>query len=139
MNLSTQTKAELLRWSQNLSLYNGKSLIISPPQFIITSGTSKLGWGASYQSKSIGRPWSLEKKAFHINVLELVAVKYVIMTFPITEKDVISIHLQMDNMAALLLLLKMQGTKNPQLVKKRKYIREYLANRQGIDTHWGLQ
>lgn len=120
VNLSTQTKAQLLWWSQNLTLYNDKSLIISPPQFIITSDASKLSWGASYQGKSIGRPWSLEKKVLHMNVLELVAVKYIIITFSITEKDVISIHIQMDNMAALLLLLKMQATKNPQLVKKKK-------------------
>ena len=116
VELSTQDKRQLLWWIQNLSLYNGKSLVTPPPQLIISSDASKHGWGASCQGKSTGRPLSLQQQKFHINVLKLMAAKLAIMTFITAGKDGISILFWMYSMATLLHLLKMGITKNAQLV-----------------------
>ena len=53
-----------------------------------------------------GRKWSKEVKHFHINVLELSALKFAILTF-IKNLSHLTIHIQVDNKVALAYLLKM--------------------------------
>ena len=43
---------ELIWWVNNLKLSNGRSLVNSKPQIIITSDASLKGWGASCQGQS---------------------------------------------------------------------------------------
>ena len=63
--------------------------------------------------------WSAKKIKYHINVLELLVIKLAIETFSklLTHK---AIHLQVDNMVALIYLLKKGGTKNLKLLQLAK-------------------
>ena len=63
-----------------------------------TDASSK-GWGAHCNGISAGGKWAKKEQRHHINVLELIAVKFAIPTF--------TIHIQMDNKVALSYLLKM--------------------------------
>ena len=73
--------------------------------------------------------WSYQERTKHINVLELIAVKLVILTFT-KEKSVTAIHLQIENMTALSYLVKMARTRSPELLQVAKEIWDYLlANR----------
>ena len=83
------------------------------------------GWGAVCQGSRTGGPWSIIERQQHINVLELKAVKIAILTFH-KRKPVNSIHLQIDNMAALSYLLKMGGTHSMELIQTSKEIWDYL-------------
>ena len=55
--------------------------------------------------------WSAQEMKYHINILELLAVKLAIQTF-IKYRDVKAINLQIDNIVALTYLMKMGGTRN---------------------------
>ena len=61
---------------------------------------SLLQWGVNWGT------WSEKKENLHANVLELIAAKFVILTFTKGQSN-IAIHLQIDNKTALLYLLKM--------------------------------
>ena len=129
VEISVEARKELLWWKENLTLCNGRSLISSPRQIIISSDASLQGWGASCHGLTTGGPWSMEERKFHINVLELKAAKLAIMSFTLKERDAISVHIRMDNMAALSYLMKMGGTKNQELTAIRKEIWQYLLKR----------
>lgn len=63
----------------------------------------------------------MEDKHFHINVVELLALKFVALTFKKNLSN-LTIHDQVDNKVALAYFLKMGGTHNPQLLKIIKSI-----------------
>ena len=65
--------------------------------------------------------WSGQEMKYHINVLELLAIKLARQTFSKTLKHK-AINLQVGNMVALAYLLKMVGTKNLKLVELAKEI-----------------
>ena len=113
----------------NIRLNNGKSLLWKPPQLLIRSDASKEGWGAYCQGKRTGGPWSERERDLHINLLELKAANFAILTFTQNKKNLNSIHIQMDSMVALSYLVKMGGTNNQELVRISKQIWNYLISR----------
>ena len=68
----------------------------------------------------------MEERKFHVNVLELKAVKLAVMSFTLKERNVISVHIRMGNMTALSYLMKIGGTKNQELTVISKEIWQYL-------------
>ena len=100
INLDQQAKEDLSWWIVNMQTYNGKSLLIVPPDLTIFSDASKKGWDASCLGITTGGLWSSVEKAWHINVLELEAVRLAILSFT-KFKKLKSIHLRRDNMTAL--------------------------------------
>ena len=64
---------------------------------------------------------SKKKQDLHINQLEHLAIKFTILTFAKMWK-MSAIHIQVDNMTALSYLLKLGGTKNPELMQISKEI-----------------
>ena len=42
---------------------------------------SKKGWGAVCQGIRIGSLWSKKEQKYHINLLELLAIKFALLTF----------------------------------------------------------
>ena len=80
--------------------------------------------------KRLGELWFKKEQGLHINQLELLAIKFAILTFAKMWK-MSTIPAQVDNMAALSYLLKMGGTKNPDLVQISKETCDFLLG-QGI-------
>ena len=129
IKLSDEVKTELQWWIQNLHLNNGRSVISYPPQLLITSDASLEGWGAFCQGHKTGGQWTLPEKKDHINILELKAAKYAILTFTRLYPTARTIHIKMDNIVALSYLVKMGGTRNQLLVQISKEIWEYLLDK----------
>ena len=77
--------------------------------------------GAVCQGTTTGETWSYQEKTKHINILELIAVKLVILNFT-KGKLVTTIHLQIDKMTALPYLVKMGRTCSPELLQVTKEI-----------------
>ena len=73
------------------------------------------------QGTTTGGTWSYQERAKHINILELIAVKLAILTFT-KGKSATAIHLRIDNMTALSHLVKMGGTRSPELLQVAKEI-----------------
>ena len=87
------------------------SLLKQVPQFVPQTDASLTGWGAALQGKSIGGTWSFQERKWHINELELLAVKLALQTF-LKSQNFTSIHIQMDNIVALTYLKRMGGSTN---------------------------
>ena len=101
------SKQELLWWVENLRLNNERSIRQKDPNLVIQTDASKSGWGVFCNEVSTGGKWS-EKENLHINVLEVIAAKFAILTFTKGQSN-IAIHLQIDSKTALSYLLKMEG------------------------------
>ena len=84
----------------------------------------------SCKSRDQNRGSVVEEGNLQINQLEIVAIKFAILTFAKMWK-MSAIHIQVDNMTSLSYLLKMAGTKNPELMQILKEIWEFLLE-QGI-------
>ena len=109
-------------------MYNGKSLLIVPPDPTIFSDASKKGWSASCQGITAGGLWSSLEKFWYINALELKAVRLAILSFT-QFKKLNTIHLRIKNMIALSYLLNMGGTQNKPLIEISKEIWSYCIER----------
>ena len=121
ITLDQLAKEQLSWWVTKMQIYNRKSLLISSPDLTMFSDASKKGWGATCQGITTGGAWSSVEKAWHINVLELEAVRLAILSFP-KFKKLNSIHLWTDNMIILSYLLNMGGAQNKHLIEISKEI-----------------
>ena len=93
---------------------------------MIQSDALKTVWGSFSQKSSIA-VWSQAEQAVHINILQLRAAKFVILTFCRSKKN-LAFHVQMDYQA-LAYLVKMGGTRNLLMIQEAKEIWEFgLAN-----------
>ena len=82
-------------------------------------------------SRNLNRgQWSKKEQDLRINQLEFLAVTFTILTFAKMWKTA-ALHDQEENMTALSYLLKMGGTKNPELMQILKEIWEFLLG-QGL-------
>ena len=111
---------------QNLHLTKGRLIVSASPQLIIASDASLKGWEAFYQGHRTRGSWTLLESKYHINVLELKAAKFEILTFTGMHPSVQSIHLQMDHIVALSYLVKIGVTQNKVLSDLIKEIWDYL-------------
>ena len=112
------------------TLIKEKTLINSQPQITISIDASLEGWGAYCQGQKTGGPWTSQEKKDHINVLELRAVKYAILTFSRLHPKGQSIHIQMDSIVVLSYLVKMRGTRNKYLTVLSQEIWDYLLSKE---------
>ena len=128
MTLGNLAREELLWWIENLKLCNWRKIQQRGPHMIIETDASTKGLGAYCKGVSTGGVWSKKEKHFHINILELLLLKFAILTFT-KNFSYLTIHVQIDNKVALAYLLKMGGTRSPQLLKIRKSIWNYLLSR----------
>ena len=79
----------------------GAPLLMDPPDLVIESDASRLGWGATLKDQKLktGGQWSTSEQEMHINCLELLAASLVIQTFA-KEKKIINILVRTDNVSA---------------------------------------
>ena len=68
-----------------------------------------------------GGLWSKKEQEYHINFLELLAIKFTLPPF-CKMMNFKSVDIQVDNQAALSYLLKMRGTKGQELLRVSKEI-----------------
>ena len=75
MSLSGESLSELQWWSLNIDAQNGKPIRSKPVDFWIETDASMEGMGAFSNGVSFNRQWSEDEKSWHINYLELLAIK----------------------------------------------------------------
>ena len=73
MKLSPPAREELEWWVKNIPT---ASNVIShgQPNYTLTTDASHTGWGAVFQDKTTGGPWSVHESQHHINYLEMLAL-----------------------------------------------------------------
>ena len=100
INISLEAKEELRWWMQEAQNYNGAPISMAPPNLVIESDASYLGWGASVKGQELrtGGQWSQSEQEMHINYLELLAAFLAIQTF--AKQRNMNILVRMDNISA---------------------------------------
>ena len=111
--LSEAAREELTWWKEQLTRWNGKSLVLRSPDIQMESDASQIGWGASCNGIQTGGPWSREEKGYHINCLELLAATLAVKSFL---KDQVNkrVLLLIDNRTAVAYINNLGGTASPQ-------------------------
>ena len=95
---------------------------------VIQSVAFKTGWGTSYQGLTTRGVWLKKDRCLLINVLELLAVKLALLSFT-KNKEIRTIHFQIDNTTTLRRLTNMGGPKSLKMIKLNKEISDYLLSR----------
>ena len=100
-----------IHWWLNEGLHSKKLISHGNPNKVITTDSSKTGWGAFIDNDKTQGLWTEQESKQHINVLELKAVLLGIQSLC---KDVNNIHLQvqMDNTTGITYINNMGGTKS---------------------------
>jgi hypothetical protein len=130
LKLTPEAIQELMWWSEELKLWNGRSIIRPSPDLTLrmTSDASKRGWGATCDGVTTQGVWSQEEREHHINVLEMKAACFAVKSFTKARKDV-HIHIQTDNITTVANINKMGNTRSMQLVEVAKELWEYCLDK----------
>ena len=101
VRMTVEATQELKWWMQEMQSHNGSPLLRDPPNLVIESDASRLGWGATLKDQELktGGQWSTSEQEMHINCLELVAASLAIQTFA-KEKRNVNILVRTDNVSA---------------------------------------
>ena len=111
MNVSMEMVEDLKWWMNNIhSTYC--ELERSDPDVVISSDSSKTGWGGAMGSQATGGNWTPDEASMHINYLELKAVWFAIRTF-LKDKRNVHVRLNVDNTTALAYINNMGGKIKP--------------------------
>ena len=99
MKLSPPARQELEWWVKNIpTAYN----VIShgQPNYTLTTDASHTGWGAVFQDKTTGGPWSVTESQHHINYLEMLALFLGLKTYCSALRET-HIRARLDNTTAI--------------------------------------
>ena len=110
MFLSPESKKEISWWLENID-DSFKPIRIPGPQHVLTTDSSKLGWGADFKNQQTGGRWSILETEKHINILELQAVLFGLKAFC---KDLSNTHIRIrvDNTTAVAYINNLGGVKS---------------------------
>ncbi|KAJ1180645.1 hypothetical protein NDU88_005865 [Pleurodeles waltl] len=81
VKISRDAAVDLKWWIASNNLSQGKPFALSPPVATVITDASTLGWGAHLGDLEIKGLWSPEEQMFHINLLELRAVRLALKAF----------------------------------------------------------
>ena len=110
MSLSEKCIIEIQWWIEE-GLFSEKVISMGNPDKVLTTDSSKLGWGAFIEDNNTQGLWSKQEKKLYINVLELKAVCLGLKSLC---KDMNNVHIQiqMDNTTGVAYINNMGGTKS---------------------------
>jgi hypothetical protein len=105
--ISPESVTDITWWIDNID-FAYKEASISNPHIVITTDASKKGWGAVYNTQSIGGQWTHSEAVFHINYLEMLAVFLALKSFCRDMNDM-HIRIRSDNTTTVAYLNEMGG------------------------------
>jgi hypothetical protein len=108
LRLSSAVIKEIQWWKDNITNWNGRAIILKPPQRVVTSDASELGWGGWTEDQETQGFWSVMERKYSNNVRELLAGKNSLQAFESTISGKV-VLLQMDNTTAISYVNKMGG------------------------------
>ena len=109
MKLSNVAKEDLQWWIDNI-LNAYCPIVHDNPSITVFSDASLTGWGGTVDGIETGGNWSVSEQTFHINVLELFAVYYVLASL-CNNLENCHIRIMVDNKTALAYINNMGGRK----------------------------
>jgi hypothetical protein len=128
IELTSACRDELRWWIHYLNHWNGKSMVHSCPDLVITSDSSKVGWGAVCNQVTTQGQWSSDERPRHINALELMAVYFALKAFTKNKSDM-HVHIRVDIRATQAQINKMGGPRSQDLLTITQEIWQYCLSR----------
>ena len=127
MILSSKSLEDLYWWVNNLSS-SYKRINNGEPSATIFADASMLGWGAKFNDATTNGSWSLLEKSFHINYLELSAVKLALLSLC---RDIYNAHIRImsDSTTAVCYINAMGGCKSVRCNELTKEIWNWAISR----------
>ena len=126
VQLSRKSITDLNWWVENIA-FSHKHIIHDQPSATIQSDASKLGWGAAFAEQSISGRWSTKEETQHMNVLELRAVLFGLISFCSHMSD-IHVELELDNTTAVAYINNMGGSKSDELNQLSQELWDWCIN-----------
>ena len=107
MWLSEQAKSDINWWLENINTMFAP-IHLPPIAYTIYTYSSDIGWGVVFENKRTGGPWEeVEVTSLHINIREMLAVYFAIISFREMFRD-IKVH--SDNTTTVQVINKMGST-----------------------------
>lgn len=130
VELSSESREELVWWVENVAEKNGKRIRPVKVSFNVFTDASELGWGCyiSETKQHANGRWNLEEKNYHINFLELLAVFYTLKTF-FTRSRGIHIEIHSDNVGCVSYIRDMGGMASVVMDRLARQIWEWCTDR----------
>ena len=127
MLLNSYCKEELVWWIRNINSAK-KAIRISPPELVLETDASNLGWGAKFDDVSTGGRWSELESQAHINAKEILAVKLGLQSLcaDISHEEIV---IRSDNTTTVAYLNHGGGTKSTVCNKFTKQIWDWCEHR----------
>ena len=115
LQISTAVKQQLVWWTKEENVMTGQSLTPFKPEVNIFTDASLHGWGAHMGSENASGIWQGAFKSYHINFLELEAIRLALLQF---ESHLVGRHVlvQADNRTAVAYINKQGGTQSASLL-----------------------
>lgn len=126
MPLCKDSLTNLHWWKNCPATLPPTSLLSTSPSISLSTDASNSGWGGYLSSGlTVAGSWSKEESIYHINFLELLAIKFCILSFKNQLKDR-SIRILSDNITAVFYIKKIGGTHSLQMCELAMDIWKYL-------------
>lgn len=111
MRITEDMRRDLRWWRDNVHA-QVRHITHGSPEIVIQTDSSMLGWGFVLDNQQIGGRWSVEESHLHINVLELLAIKFALKSLSnkLENKHVL---VQSDSSTAVCYVNNMGGCKSP--------------------------
>ena len=111
--LSEPAKGEISWWRDNIEIAFANIKSIPEVDYTIHTDARNEGWGASDGvNQDINGRWSIDEKSLHINVLELMAVKFAVLAYVSLESSIKHVKIMSDNTTAISYINKQGMTLN---------------------------
>jgi hypothetical protein len=127
VKLSNGSRSDLVWWIGK-GVFSSNRISRDVYDICITTDASKTGWGAHTDMTSTHGFWTIAQKAFHINVLELIAVRMGLGTF-LKDKTNLHVLVKTDNTVAMAYLNKLGGCGSINCHRISKDILSWCENR----------
>ncbi|XP_033124043.1 uncharacterized protein LOC117122547 [Anneissia japonica] len=111
MSLSAESRIEIEWWRRSLPLAVRK-IDHGPAQRIVYTDASLIGWGAKSNDSDTQGLWSKEEALYHINVVEMLAVKFALKSLFSQVHDV-HIRIMSDSTTVVSYINSMGGFRSP--------------------------
>ena len=107
VELSPASKLDLNWWVRSLPT-SFRDIDHGRPQVFIHTDASQVGWGATLSTSTTQGLWTFHEAQFHINILELLAIKFGLRSLLDDSHDT-HIRIQSDNTTAIAYITEMGG------------------------------
>lgn len=114
--ISAESRSHLQWFAREFPTLTGESFVRRTPSATLTTDASNEGWGAVFEGSRTGGRWSHEERELHINVKELKAILFGLLSFKNQIRVLEAIRVETDNSTSLSYVARKGGVRSHELL-----------------------